>query len=101
MANILFSPELPDLNNVVGALNIQSTSQIDCSGFDKLAGNVVQGKEKCVSATDDPTTLGPSGTSSGGSSKPTATKKNDAGSYGVNDAITGLSVVGGILQMLL
>lgn len=93
------TPNLPALVNVVGALNIQSTSQIDCSGFTKLSGNVVQGKDNCISATEDPTTLA-SGTASGSSSKPTSSK-GAAVSYGVSEAVAGLSVLGGIMRMLL
>jgi len=96
------SPNLPALVNVVGALNIQSTQVIQCDGFNKLSGNVVQGKESCVSATNDPSTLSASGsgTASGSSSKPTSSK-GAAISYGVNEAVAGLSVMGGLLQMLL
>jgi len=100
------TPNLPSLNNVVGALNIQSTAQIDCSGFNKLSGGIVQGHENCVSATNDPSTLSPSGTvtgggsGTGGTSKPSGSK-GAAVSYGVSEAVAGLSVVGGIMQMLL
>jgi len=94
------TPSLPEINNIVGALNIESTAQIDCSGFNKLSGNVVQGKENCVSATDNPTTLSPSGTVTGSTSKPSSSK-GAAVSYGVNEAVAGLSLVGGIMQMLL
>lgn len=93
------TPNLSALNNVKGAMNIQSTSQIDCDGFNKLRGNVVQGKENCVSATEDPTTLSPSGTVTGGHSS--STSKSAAISYGINEAVAGLSVVGGIMQLLL
>jgi len=94
------TPNLPKINNVVGALNIESTSQIDCSGFDKLSGNVVQGKENCVSATEDPTTLSPSGTVTGSSSKPSSSK-GAAVSFGVSEAAAGLGLLGGFMQMLL
>jgi hypothetical protein len=42
------------------------------------------------------------GTSTGSSSSASATQsKNAAVSYGINEAVAGLSVVGGLLQMLL
>lgn len=91
---------MPKINNVVGALNIESTAQIDCSGFDKLNGVVVQGKENCVSATDNPTTLSPSGTVTGTGSKPSSSK-GAAVSFGVSEAVAGLGLVGGFMQMLL
>jgi len=94
------TPELPKLDNVIGALNIQSTAQIDCDGFNKLSGNVVQGEENCDSGKADPSGLSPSGTVTGGSSKPSGSK-GAAVSYGINEAVAGLSVVGGIMQMLL
>jgi hypothetical protein len=102
LAGNFTTPNLPALVNVVGALNIQSTQVIQCDGFNKLSGNVVQGKESCVSATNDPSTLSASGsgTASGSSSKPTSSK-GAAISYGVNEAVAGLSVMGGLLQMLL
>jgi hypothetical protein len=93
---------LPKINNVVGALNIESTAQIDCSGFDKLSGNVVQGKENCVSATNNPTTLSPSGTVTGtGTGSKPSSSKGAAVSFGVSEAVAGLGLVGGFMQMLL
>lgn len=80
---------------------MQSLSVIDCAGFDKLNGNVIQGVYDCVSATDDAKSgLGGSSTSSGSSAKPTSSKAA-AVSYGISEAVAGLSVMGGLLQMIL
>jgi len=94
------TPQLPALNNVAGGFNMQSTAQIDCGVYDKLHGNVIQGTYGCVSATPDAKSGVGSATSSGSSSKPSSSKAA-AVSYGVNEAVAGLSVFGGILQMLL
>jgi len=98
------TPILPALVNVKGGFNVQSTAQIDCSGFQSEAGSgkVIQGTFICKT-TADATTLG-SSTASGTSSSPSATsstKKNSAGNFGVNEAVAGLSVIGGLLQILL
>jgi len=96
------TPQLPALNNVKGGFNVQSTVQIDCSGFksESGSGKVIQGTFICET-TANATTLG-SATSSGGSSAATATSsKGAAASYGMNEAVAGLSVIGGLLQMLL
>jgi hypothetical protein len=78
-------------------LNVQSQSQIDCNNL--VNSGVVRGSETCKS-TDNPESLDPSGTSTG--SSPTASKsKGAAVSYGVNEAVAGLSVIGGIMQMFL
>jgi len=94
------TPSLSALDDVVGAMNIQSTAEIDCPSFTKLEGNTVQGEVNCVSKTEDPETLDPSGTGTSGGAKPTKSKAA-APSFGINEAAAGLSVVGGILQMLL
>lgn len=83
-------------------MNIQSTATIDCTTFNNMKSKtgVVQGKETCVSGTDNPETLGGSGTSSGSGSKTSNSKGAAMGSYNLNQATIGLSVVGGLLGML-
>jgi len=97
------TPQLPKLNDVKGGFNMQSTAQIDCSGFKSEAssGNI-QGTFTCKTTADAKSGTGSSsgsGTSSGSSSS--STSKAAAASYGVNEALVGVSVVGGLLQMLL
>jgi hypothetical protein len=99
LAGNFSTPSLPALENVQGAMNIQSTAVITCSDFTKLSGNVVQGADTCKSATDDPTSIGGSSTSSGGSSS-TTSKGAAAGSYTLTAPAIGLSVIGGLLGML-
>jgi len=95
------TPEFPAITDVAGAFNVQSTSQISCSAFDKLKdASQIEGQYACVPATKDPENLSPSGTVSGGTTKPSKSK-SAAVSYGLNEAVAGLSVVGGIMQMLL
>ncbi len=99
---VLFTPQVPALNNVKGGFNVQSTVQIDCSGFksESGCGKFIQGTFICET-TANATTLG-SATSSGSGSAATATSsKGAAASYGMNEAVAGLSVIGGLLQMLL
>jgi hypothetical protein len=99
------TPTLPAIQNVFGGFNIQSTAKIDCSTFDKQNGNVIQGKYTCITTSDVKSGVGSStttGSGSGtGSSPSSSSSKAAATSFGVNEAVAGLSVVGGILQMLL
>jgi len=83
-------------------LNIQSTSEIDCATYwNTLKSNsIVQGKSNCISKTADPTTLDGTSTTTGSGSK-SSSSKGAAVSFGINEAAAGLSVVGGLLQMLL
>jgi len=94
------TPNLPDISDVAGAFNMQSTQDIDCSAFDKLkSGGQIEGQYACIPTTENPTNVSPSGTVSGHPSS--STSKGAATSYGINEAVAGLSVVGGIMQMLL
>jgi hypothetical protein len=94
------TPALPAISNVKGGFNIQSEQQIDCSGFQAEAGSgkAIQGTFICKT-TADASSLS-SSTSSGSAASSTSTK-GAAASYGINEAVTGLSVIGGLLQMLL
>lgn len=102
-------PTLPKLTNVAGGFNMQSKSNIDCSTFQKERDSgVIQGKYTCKttqnvqSGVNGGSSSGSSsGTSTGSASSPTHSK-GAATSYGVNaQAVVGLSVVGGLLQMML
>jgi aspartate 1-decarboxylase len=96
------TPQLPALNNVKGGFNVQSTANIDCSGFKAESGSIIQGVFICKT-TADATTLGgssASGTATGSSASSTSSK-GAAVSFGVSEAVAGLSVMGGLLQMLL
>lgn len=77
---------------------MQSTAQIDCSPYEKLKGGVIQGTFTCKTTADAKSGVG-SGTGSD-SASPTGSG-SAAVSYGVNGAVAGLSVVGGLLGMLL
>jgi len=98
------TPQLPKLNDVKGGFNMQSTTSIDCSGFqsEHSSGNI-QGTYTCKTTADAQSgTSTSSGTSSGSSSSSSSTSsKGAAVSYGVNEALVGVSVVGGLLNMLL
>jgi len=94
------TPELPKLNDVKGGFNMQSTTSIDCSGFksEHDSGNI-QGTYTCKTTADAQS--GTSSSSSSGSSASATSSKGAAVSYGVNEALIGVSVVGGFLNMLL
>lgn len=104
-ANWFSSPNLPALTNVAGGFNVQSTNVIDCTKFQSEHGNIIQGTFTCDGGNPNPKTLASgTGTSSGSSATSTASataSKGAAVSYGVNEAVAGLSIVGGLLQMLL
>jgi len=101
------TPTIPSLTLVAGGFNVQSTQEIDCSGFDSLSAaksnsQVIRGKYTCITTADAKSGVGSatgSGTSTG--SGASTTSKAAAVSYGVNSAAVGMSVVGGLLRMLL
>ncbi|KUJ12113.1 uncharacterized protein LY89DRAFT_222311 [Mollisia scopiformis] len=96
------TPSLPALTNVKGGFNIQSTATIDCTSFQAEAGSgkVIQGTYICKT-TADATTLGSSTTTGSSSGASSTSSKGAAVSYGVNEAVAGISVLGGLLSMLL
>lgn len=100
-ANFTSSPSLGALKTVKGGFSLESTATLDCDSFDseKGANSVLQGPYTCKGGVSNPQPLS-SGTSSGSASAST-TSKAAAHTYGVTDAVAGLSVVGGLLQMLL
>jgi hypothetical protein len=93
-------PSLPDLTNVKGGFNVQSTASIDCSGFQSEKGSVIQGTFTC-GTTANPTTKGSgTGTVTGSSASSTSTK-GAASSYGVSETLAGLGLIGTLMHMLL
>lgn len=98
------TPELPKLEDVKGGFNIQSQQPITCSGFESQSGgkgSIIQGKFICKSATATTETLDGSASTTGGSSGSSATPKSDATNFGFSQAAVGVSVFGGLLQMIL
>lgn len=94
------TPALPDLTNVKGGFNVQSTASIDCSGFQSEKGSVIQGTFTC-GTTANPTTKGSgTGTVTGSSASSTSTK-GAASSYGVSETLAGLGLIGTLMHMLL
>lgn len=92
------TPTMPSLVNVKGGFNITSAQTIDCSAFQSEKGNVIQGTFTCKTLAS----ASGSGSSTGSSSSSTSTStKGAAASYGISEAAAGLSVIGGLLQMLL
>jgi hypothetical protein len=95
--NQIYSLALPELNNVKGGFNVESTaSTLDCSDFKSEAGGVIQGTFKC-DTTSNPTVKG-SGTKTSG--QPGATSSGAAVGLGAG-AVAGLGLVGSMMQMLL
>lgn len=93
------TPLLPSLTLVSGGFNIQSTNQIDCSTFDKQQkAAAILGVYTCKTTADAKSGVGSSTSTGSGSS---TTSKAAAASYGINEALAGVSVIGGLLQMLL
>jgi aspartate 1-decarboxylase len=94
------TPLLPSFTNVKGGFNVQSEQQIDCSGFQSEAGSgkVIQGTFTCKT-TADASSIGSSTSSS--SSASATSSKGAAASYSFSEVAAGISVLGGLLQMLL
>jgi len=97
------TPSMPELSNVKGNFNLQSSADIDCSGYQTLSSSkTIQGLFTCKTTNNVQT--GTTGTSTGTASSASATssKKSAAMYYGANtQAVFGLSFIGGLLQMLL
>jgi len=95
------TPDLKSLSLVSGGFNMQSTAQIDCSTFDaEKKSGAIQGLYTCTTTADAKAGVGSSPTTSATGSKASGSK-GAAVSYGVNEALAGISVLGGLLQMLL
>jgi hypothetical protein len=95
------TPELPDLEDVRGGFNMQSTAEIDCSPFEELEGNVIQGVFTCKTTADAKSGLNADGTTSGDSDSDSDSDNEGAAmSFGPNAVLAGLSVVGGLIAML-
>lgn len=97
-------PSLPKLANVKGGFNIQSEQDITagCTAFkaESGSGKAIQGTFTCKETSNVQSLT--TGTSSSSSSSASSTSsKGAAVSYGVSEAAAGLSVIGGLLQMLL
>jgi len=95
------TPSLPALNDVKGGFNMQSTANIDCSGFEsEHTSGLIQGVFTCKTTANAQSGTG-TGTSTSSSASPTKTK-GAAGQLSVNaGSVIGLSVIGGLMQMLL
>jgi len=95
------TPSLPALNDVKGGFNMQSTANIDCSGFEsEHTSGLIQGVFTCKTTANAQSGTG-TGTSTSSSASPTKTK-GAAGQLSVNaGGVIGLSVIGGLVQMLL
>lgn len=94
-------PNLPALADVKGGFNLQSKQTIQCSTFqnEHSASGVIQGTFVCDSNQQNVNSLGTgTSTASGASASNT---KGAAAHFGISEAAAGLSVVGGLLQILL
>jgi hypothetical protein len=112
MLTLWYRIDFPALNDVKGAFDVVSTNNISaaCDKFQKLAptqqggGGQIQGVYHCQSnnaqANSDTggntSTTGTTGSGGSGSSK----GGNSAAGVGVNAAMLGLAVVGGLVALL-
>lgn len=100
---ILNSVKLTKLSSVVGAMNVQSSAQFDCStinGFGQSGSQVVRGAITCQGAeaqVGNPSSA-PSGT---GSSSASQTSKALAVPLTVPTLVGGTGILAGLLQLLL
>jgi len=89
--------DLPSLKEVRGGFNMQSSGTLDCDGFSKLRGNVIEGTYTCRSGVSDPQSVG--GTPTSADSKPT--KKGGAGAVNPPAIMSLMALLGGILHFTL
>jgi len=96
-------PNLPKLAIVKGGFNVRSESPLDCTGFQNEAGSgkAIQGLFFCQGSTNNLGGLGSATGTASSSGSSSTSSKGAAVSYGVSEAAAGLSVLGGLLQMLL
>lgn len=100
---IRLSVELPALAQVVGAFNLQTSADFDCSGFqaDKNSKNIIKGKFTCSGAVAKPGGQGTNPSSTSGSS-PTKSSSADAVVIPPFPALFGAtSIFAGLLQLIL
>lgn len=98
------TPNLPGLTNVKGGFNVRSESPLDgCPAFkaESGSGKAIQGTFVCTGQTNNLGGINSPTGSSTGSSPSSTSSKGAAVSYGISEAAAGLSVLGGLLQMLL
>ena len=91
---------LPKLENVGGAMNVQTSSEFDCSQIEDLGDNqIVKGEITCAGSQSTPGGAGSTPTSSGSS----PTRTNAAVNLGINvpAVMGGTSVVAALLHLLL
>lgn len=100
---IVNSIEFPSLNDVKGAFDISSTTDIqaDCDEFKKLSrtggGGQIQGTFKCESDNENANSDTGTGTSAGGSG---SGKKDAAAGLVLNTALLAVSGFAGISMLL-
>ncbi|RDW91400.1 hypothetical protein BP5796_02565 [Coleophoma crateriformis] len=97
------TPTLPGLTDVKGGFNMQSTTSIDCTGFQKEKNSgVIQGTYTCKTTADATSGTSSSGSSTSSSASSSSTAKSAAFHISANSqSVIGLSVIGGFLGMLL
>lgn len=82
---------LPKLSNVLGAMNVQTSANLDCSKINNFGSNqVVKGSVFCQAAVSDP---GAAGTTPTGSSSAAASSTGAAAPLDMSAAIGGLSLL--------
>ena len=91
--------DLPNLKQVRGAFNLQTSAEFDCGPFDTARKNgVIKGKYVCAGTQVKPGGEG-SKPSSGGKSGPSNAAQPNNVNYPA--VIGGTSLIAGLLQMLL
>ncbi|OJJ87095.1 GPI-anchored protein Ecm33 [Aspergillus glaucus CBS 516.65] len=99
------SVDIPELSNVKGGFNMQSTGDFDCDGFDKKhKDKVIRGSYTCSAKKSNPKSKnGQSGTSSGTSSAASGTSTSSEGAAPANIAnvpAMGMAAIFGALLQL-
>ena len=99
-ADYLNSVELPALKQVKGGFNMQSSGDLDCSGFKALGKQVIKGTFVCQGGESKP---GGAGTKPSSSSKASSSSSSAAGRMDVSlsAALGSTSIFAGLLQLIL
>ncbi|KAG8528030.1 uncharacterized protein KY384_006946 [Bacidia gigantensis] len=91
--------DLPNLSQVRGAFNLQTSAEFDCKPFDDARKTKIKGKYQCAGQQSKPGGQGTKPSSTGSGAKPTGA----AGFNAVNlpALVGGTSFIAGLLQMAL
>jgi len=83
----------PDVTDIRGSFNCQTTSPFDCTAFNALQNSVVKGNFECTGKAADPGPAGTTPTTTGSSSSSTGGTKSAAGRLTATNSFSAIAAV--------